>query len=318
MRILSILLSILVLSWALSAQALHFPLPPADIDVVGHGQQTVVTTGDNFATIAHRYDVGYYELIEANPSIDPKAPLPGTVLMVPSRYILPPVPREGLIINLAELRVYYYPKHVKEVWTYPVAIGREGWETPLGLKHVTHKQAKPIWYVPETVRKYRAKEGVFLPKMVLPGPDNPLGEYMLRLDHSSYLIHGTNDLTVIGRRETAGCLRLFPEDIAEMFGSISVGVPVRIINDQYKVGVAEGHLYLEAHVPVLEKNEALDRGFEGLVEKIVSRTEKLPFEVDWDSVVIVGQNKSGIPEVVGHLTESEMVDAEFIRSDENF
>lgn len=224
------------------ATALTFVLPAHGDDVVGHVQWTQALPGDTFNKIGRRYDMGYFELVEANPMINPDHPQPGSIIVIPSRFILPPK-RHGLVINLAELRIYYYPPHRHVVITYPVGIGREGWDTPLGPSWIAEKMRNPIWTVPESIRKDRAKEGVHLPVKVPPGPDNPLGGYAMRLKQATYLIHGTNDSQGVGRRSSAGCIRLFPEDIESLFAEVARKEKVTIIDLPYKFGWEKHRLF---------------------------------------------------------------------------
>lgn len=298
----NILISI-CLCFALStAQALTLPLPKDGNDLVGRIQYTKVQEGDTLPTIARRFDVGYYELIEANPEINPKHLIPGTTMTIPTQYILPPVERKGLVINLAEMRMYYFPEGKDEVVTYPIAIGRDGWNTPVTRTHVGELRKDPVWYVPETIRQARAKDGVELPKKMEPGPDNPLGKYAMRLATSSYQIHGTNDTTVIGRRDTSGCIRMFPEDIKALFNVAFVGLPINIIDMPFKAGWQNNVLYLETHVPVHDKSNMPEfaDNLTPMVKTIVTATHQHPkADIDWDNAIRSGRRKDGVPEAIG-------------------
>jgi L,D-transpeptidase ErfK/SrfK len=279
------------------AFALTFPLPADSDNVVGRIQWTQTVPGDTFSKIGRRYDIGYFELVEANPTIDPKHPPPGTIIVIPSRFVLPPGPRKGMVINLAELRIYYYPLHRNVVITYPVGIGREGWDTPLGPSWVTQKIVNPTWIVPESVRKDRAKEGIYFPKKVLPGPDNPLGGYALRLKQTTFLIHGTNDAEGVGRRSSAGCIRMFPEDIESLFPLVKNKEHIYIVNFPYKVGLSKNRLYLEAHVPLQPHPATLrdTRFLKALIEKNSAKTMK----IQWQLVEKAALTQNGIPQLIG-------------------
>lgn len=279
-----------------------FPLP-AEGDVVGKIGTATIKPGDNFAQLARDYDLGYFELTEANPGVDPDNPKPGTVIVIPSRYILPNAPRRGLVVNIAEMRLYYYPHGRAEVITYPIGIGREGEDTPIGVMSIIERRYKPTWNVPESIRTMRAKEGVFLPKAVPPGPENPLGEYALRLSNPTYLIHGTNEpLGGIGRRSSSGCLRLYPEDIERLYHMVSNGTPVYIINEPYKAGWSQGKLYLESHVPLQESgNKALDDPAQ--IKHVVNtalQAHQAGF-VDWNKALQISEEVQGIPQQIGEV-----------------
>jgi L,D-transpeptidase ErfK/SrfK len=280
------------------ACALTFALPAAGDSVVGQVQWTQALAGDTFDTIGRRYDMGFFELIEANPTLDPLHLVPGTIIVIPSRFILPPGPRLGIVINLAELRIYYYPRGHHTVITYPVGIGREGWDTPLGLSWVEQKIVNPTWIVPESIRKDRAKEGIYLPSKVAPGPDNPLGAYALRLKQVTYLIHGTNEAAGVGRRSSAGCLRLFPEDIESLFPQVKYKERVYIVDLPYKVGWDKHRLYLEAHVP-LQGKSSLDLVQPAVIKELV-QAHSIAADVQWQAVDDIAGSQNGIPQEIGY------------------
>lgn len=277
------------------AYALTFKLPARGDDIVGQIQWTQALPGDTFNKIGRRYDMGYFELVEANPMLDPEHLQPGSIVVIPSRFILPPK-RQGLVINLAELRIYYFPPHRQVVITYPVGIGREGWDTPLGPSWIAEKMRNPTWVVPESIRKDRAKDGVHLPVKVLPGPDNPLGGYAMRLKQATYLIHGTNDSQGVGRRSSAGCIRLFPEDIESLFAEVARKEKVTIIDLPYKFGWEKHRLFLEAHVP-LQKQPVFNRL---MMEKIIRANTTKAAKIQWQSVERISLGENGIPQVVGY------------------
>lgn len=282
-------------NFANTAIALTFVLPPKGDDIVGHVQWTQALLGDTFNKIGRRYDMGYFELVEANPMIDPEHPQPGSIIVIPSRFILPPK-RQGLVINLAELRIYYYPPHRHVVMTFPVGIGREGWDTPLGASWIAEKMRNPIWTVPESIRKDRAKDGVYLPMKVPPGPDNPLGGYAMRLKQATYLIHGTNDSQGVGRRSSAGCIRLFPEDIESLFVEVRRKEKVTIIDLPYKFGWEKHRLFLEAHVP-LQRRSLPNRL---TMEKFIQANHTKAAKIQWQSVERISLRENGIPQVIGY------------------
>lgn len=286
------------LLFTLSATARTFSLSPGN-DIVGEVQTTIVKPGQTIPQIARDFDVGYTELTEANPGIDPDKLSPGTVLVIPSQYILPNTPRDGLVVNLAEMRLYYYPKGKNEVVTYPMGIGREGENTPIGILKIIQHIPNPTWHVPESIRKIRAAQGVDLPKAVPPGPENPLGNFAMRLSAPSYLIHGTNDpLGGIGRRSSSGCLRLYPEDIASLYAMIPNQATVYIIDEPYKVGWNQGKLYIESHLALQsEDNQALDR--KSQVKNLVQLANRgRSLSIDWNKALAVAEETQGIPQKI--------------------
>lgn len=296
-----ILLSVFAF-YASSALALTFELPTHGDNIVGKVYHITSRPGDTFSKIGRRYNVGYYSLVEANPGVNPTDIEAGTPLTVPARFILPPAERKGIVINLAELRLYYYPPNKHQVITYPIGIGREGWDTPIGLSYIDGKTKDPTWNVPESIRTFRASEGVILPKSVGPGPDNPLGGYRMHLaiPHGSFLIHGTNDYTGVGRRSSSGCIRMFPEDVERLFDEAPLKTQVRIINDPFKLGWSNDKLYLEAHLPLQEQQD--DKELASLAGLISVMGERRPAEVDWDATTRIAQQQNGIPQEIGFAT----------------
>ena len=243
----------------------RFVLSPAgdmagdrDGDVVGEVQVIRARYEDTFVDIARSYDLGFDELVDANPGVDPWLPGAGTLVVLPTRFILPDAPRDGIVLNIGTKRIFFYPKvaagESPVVITHPVGIGRDGWATPIGTTTVVAKVKDPVWTVPPSIRKEHAEAGDPLPAQVGAGPDNPLGAFALRLGFPSYLIHGTNKPSGIGMRVSHGCVQLFPEDIESLFSEVAVGTPVRIVNQPRLVGWQAGNLYLEVH-PALEDDQ---------------------------------------------------------------
>ena len=249
----------LVLLWvamlcANVARAEIYELPPAGYDVIGAVSTITARHEDTLVDIARRHGLGYEDIVRANPDVNVWVPGEGTEVLLPTRFVLPPGPRQGVVLNLAEYRLYYFPEsragETAYVMTYPISIGRMDWETPLGLTKVISKVRDPSWYVPKSVLEEHEAEGRPLPKIVPPGPDNPLGEYAMRLGLPGYLIHGTNRPAGVGMRVTHGCVRMFPEDIEYLFPRIDVNTSVRIINEPVKMGWDGDQLVMEVH-PVL-------------------------------------------------------------------
>ncbi|MDP1604640.1 MAG: L,D-transpeptidase family protein [Legionella sp.] len=225
----------------------------ASDDIVGEIQYVNPQMGETLSDAGIRFDIGYYEMVRANPDVDPLRPLSSrTRLLIPSQYVLPEGPRQGIVINLAEYRLYFYPPNDNVVITMPVGIGRKGWSTPVGLTKVTGKARDPVWHPTDNVKAAGEKNGTIVPEAFPGGEGNPLGRHVLRLGWPTYLIHGTNRRDGVGQRVSAGCIRMMPEDIEYLFELVSTGTPVRVINEPVKLGKLQGDIYLEAH-PLLDK-----------------------------------------------------------------
>jgi L,D-transpeptidase ErfK/SrfK len=298
---LSWLVSLYVASGLELARATTFPLPSPSTELVG--QITYVTTSyeDTLLDIARRHGLGYQEVVLANPGVDPWLPGEGTRVLLPTRYLLPATPREGIVINRAEMRLYYYPalrSHpVNEVITYPVGIGRVEWETPLAVTRVTGKVVDPTWYPPASIRAEHAEDENPLPSAVPPGPDNPLGRFAINLGLAGYLIHGSNRSYGIGMRVSHGCIRLYPDDIEALFTSVPIGTPVRIINQPFKTGWADNVLYLEVH-PTGGDNakQVAMQDLSSLVRMLVMATQKHPERpLNWARAEKIARSPRGIP-----------------------
>ena len=232
----------------------YFVLESPQQAIVGEPQIVFADDEDTFSDLAREYGLGYDELVAANPGIDPWLPGEGTPVLLPTQYILPDVAHAGIVLNIANKRLFYFPKVAdgerQTVLTYPIGIGRVGWETPLGSSTVVSKARDPQWYVPASVRQEHAEQGDPLPSVVPPGPDNPLGTRVLKLGIPGYLIHGTNQPYGVGMRVSHGCVRLYPENIEHLYDMVDVGEPVAIVNQPYLVAWHDGAVYFEAHVPL--------------------------------------------------------------------
>ena len=294
---------ILAMAWFSSIAPLSaatYDLPPAEENVIGKSLHVLANHEDTLLSIARLYGLGYREMRLANPGVDPWLPGEHTRVVVPSRFILPDAPRKGIVINIAEMRLYYFPKPAtggkRKVITYPISIGRGDWQTPLGVTRVTRKVKNPAWYPPESIRKEHQARGDILEKVVPAGPDNPLGDFALKLGLPGYLIHGTNKPSGIGMQVTHGCIRLYPNDIEVLYGRISVGTPVRIVNQPIKAGWLSGELYLEIHPPV-EQGQELEayRDLTPVVRQIVFATKVKPdYPIDWNRVRHLATNPRGV------------------------
>lgn len=288
-----------------SAHAAIYDMPADGSDLIGQLQHIETAEEDTFVKLGRRYNVGYRELRLANPDVDPWLPGEGTPLVIPSRYVLPDAPREGLVINIPEMRLYYYPsadsKYAAKVVTYPLGIGREGWSTPLGATTIVGRKADPTWTPPASIRAEHEKSGDPLPDVVPAGPDNPLGRHALYLGMPSYLLHGTNRPAGIGLKVSHGCIRLFPEDIAALFALVAPGTPVHIISQPYKIGWQGNTLYIESHPPDAD-GDAPVRSFTPWVEELIAATRsRADTPVDWERAQSVVEATDGMPEPIGML-----------------
>ncbi|EJB8417675.1 TPA: L,D-transpeptidase family protein [Vibrio vulnificus] len=258
-----------LMSWKSDAET--YDLPAEGSRLIGRIQHHVVEKGETMANIAKQYDVGFLALMAANKGVDPFLPQEGYVLSIPTEMVLPPVEYQGIVINLAELRLYYFEPELGKVHVFPVGIGRVGRDTPEMVTSIREKRPNPTWTPPASIRKEYREKGIELPKIVPAGPDNPLGEYALRLAYGSgdYLIHGTNKDFGIGLRVSAGCIRMEPKDIEWLFSQVDKGQRVKIINQPVKISLEPGRIvYLEAHEPLTRSN--------GVQDELV-----VPIELDW-------------------------------------
>ena len=267
-------------------------------DLVGQMGSHVTVFEDNLLDVARANDLGFVEIRAANPGLDPWLPGANVRIVLPTAHLLPDAPREGIVINLPEMRLYYFPDSGDAPETYPIGIGREGWTTPTGSSRIVRKAAGPSWYPPESIRAERPE----LPAVVAPGEDNPLGSHALYLDWPAYLIHGTNRPWGIGRRVSSGCIRMYPEDIVTLFEKIPVGTPVTVVDQPIKMGWVDGELFVEAHptqtqVDMLEIEGRFDQevplGILGQVESFAAETGTRT--VDWAAVLAAVKERRGYP-----------------------
>ena len=274
----------------------------ANDSVVGRNQVYIARYEDTLLDIARRFAMGLAELRLANPGVDIWLPGAGTAIRLPSRFILPEAPRSGLVINVAEMRIYYYPKDRSMVRTWPISIGRVGWETPLGQTSIVRKKASPTWYPPESIREEAARNGNPLPRVVGPGPDNPLGSHALYLGFPQYLIHGTNKPFSIGMRVSHGCVRMYPEHIVELYELVNPGTPVALVHQGVKAGWEGDKLYLEVHPDIGVLDEEARPSMTEVVSSLITATSAagLPVTLDWTRVEDALATASGIPVAVAN------------------
>ena len=305
--------------------AMHrFQLDAADGDLVGAVQKTVVGPDDTLPDIARRFDVGYEEILLANPGVDPWLPGVGREVVVPTQFVLPAAVREGVVVNVAAMRIFYFPPHKRGepqlVYTHPIGIGKVGWKTPEGTTRIVSRQKDPVWVVPKSVRDEHAANGEKLPNRVPAGPDNPLGQYMFRLEWPSYLIHGTNKPYGVGMRSSHGCMRLYPEDIAVFFDLVPIGTRVTVVNQPYLFGWRDHTLYMQAYAVLEDDSRDWIGNRKRLVDRLLKpqaqagaqrRIQASDTQLDWQRIaalargpralpVPVSTGRDGVDDVVGH------------------
>lgn len=277
-----------------------YSLPAEGDDVVGAVTYIHAQKGDTLATLAQQDDFGYQELVAANPDIvDPNHIPVGTKITLPSMYVLPPAQyRKGIVINIPELRMYYFGNG--EVTTFPVALGRDGWRTPIAKTYVYSKQAAPTWHVPESIRQtYFEKYGQEQPKEVGPGPDNPLGNYAIYLQMTGYLIHGTNVPSSVGNFVSSGCVRMYPQDIEKLFNQVQRGTPVNIIYYPSLAGWLGKTLYLESHAQISHEDGLYQIHEIPPEQAVQDAIGARPVVVNWAEVNDVVRLNTGLPTAVG-------------------
>ena len=347
-----------------------YRLPAAGDELIGQIKYATASDEDTLIDMARENSLGQEEIVMANPTVDRWLPKGGTKVLIPRQFILPDAPRSGIVLNIPEMRLYYFPggtapaatrapvpvkaqpvavsgsRHQttriarksgagsepvakrpaaaelrepvwvntapsRDVVTYPVSIGRMDWRTPLGATQVVQKVKDPSWHPPESIKKEHAKDGDILPDVVPPGPNNPLGQFAMKLGVPGYLIHGTDvdKAYGIGMRVTHGCIRMYPEDIAKLFPLVNVGTPVRLVNQPVKLGWLEGELYMEVHQPLDEDRmsygELRDLAM-GLIDK---KTAGRPVSINGAALKQELEHPTGVPvQISGLASVSESVD----------
>lgn len=295
-----IIAALIVSVLTINANAEKFVLPPAGIDLVGMVRQVTAHQNDTVLDIGRSFGVGVEAMQNANPGVDMWYPGEGTKVLIPTRYILPDVPHEGIVINLPEMRLYYFPKGENNVYIYAVGVGREDWGTPLGIQAVSQKIPNPTWTPPASIRAEHAAKGDPLPAVVPAGEDNPLGLFAMRLSNPSYLIHGTNKPWGVGMRVSHGCIRLYPEGIEELFKMVPAGAKVNIIKQEMKVGWFGDELYLEYHPPIAEDNISKDTAMQQAIDLVNEKAAEKGLTVSEDLIRAVVNEASGMPVAVAY------------------
>lgn len=295
-----------------SIRAETWVLPPPGIDIFGQIRTTQASREETLLDIARQYDIGQIEILLANPNVDRWLPEDGAKVILPSRYIIPHADRKGLVLNLPEMRIYYFPEPKKGekpmITTHPVGIGRMDWITPLGVSRIVEKKKDPTWTPPKSLQMDRIANGEPpYPSVVPPGPTNPLGRHAMRLSISggSYLIHGTIKPFGVGMRVSAGCVRMYPEDIEALFDKIPIGAQVQIVNQPIKLGWLLESLFIELHPP-LEEDEEKYANYKQMAIAAINdflalnnrRNIPVDFEIDQEALKQAIMEKNGMPTLI--------------------
>ena len=287
------------------SDAAVFTLPPEGGSLIGEDQQIPSQYSDTLLGLARKYSVGYWEIQEANPKVDMWLPGQGTNITIPGRFIVPPVPHKGIVINLPQHRLFYFPPQRRHdqpiVITYPVSPGEGGFATPVGITRIVRKVPHPVWIPTKHILEAHAAAGDPIPKIWPAGPDNPMGEWALEtsLSHGEIYIHGTNNPMAIGMAVTHGCVRLYPEDIAALFPVVRVGTPVNIVNQPVLASLQDGQLYLEVHPPTDSDHKPVPPNYDQISQIIDAAIGKTVVAIDWEKVRQVATESNGIPQLVG-------------------
>jgi L,D-transpeptidase ErfK/SrfK len=265
--------------------------------VIGRPAAIRLRKGDTMPDIARHFSLGINTVSSTNPEVDVWAPSAGERIVLPLCFVLPQARRNGIVINLAAMRLFYFKRdgNLQAVSTFPVGVGTAERPSPMGRMYIARKKYRPTWHVPASIAADHRKRGDPLPAMVPPGPLNPLGEYALYLSRSGYLVHGTNKPASIGLRATNGCIRLYPEDIKRLFNTTPVKTPVKIVNQPYLVGRRGGLVYLEAHTPFEESGTT---GLRKAYAKLKKLERKTGNKLDWNKIKKVVTEARGIPMIV--------------------
>ncbi len=300
--------------WAQGADAPAPEAPPAEAyrfsvnrklndEVVGEVQITRAAQEDTLADIARRFSVGYNEIQRANPGVDMWVPGAGRRVVVPTQFVLPDAPHVGIVVNIAEMRLYYFPPRGDDgreiIYTYPIGIGRVNWKTPSGVTTVVRKAVNPVWRPPPDILEEHREDGDPLPAEIRPGPDDPMGTRALYLGWPEYAIHGTNKPVGVGMRVSHGCIHLYPEDILQLYDMVPIGTPVRVVNQPFVFGWHWGDLYMQAFEPLGDQHDEQSalRGFlmQAMGPDIQTQLQARNEQVRWDLALQLAHDPHGIP-----------------------
>lgn len=294
------LLSATILLASSNAFAAVYNVPPANESLIGQLQYNTTQSGDTVGRIQERYDVGYNALEKANPALNFNRELSAKApIILPTQHLLPSQPRKGIVINLPEMRMYYYPKDSNTVLTYPIGIGKIGKTIPIAETSITKKTEHPQWVPPQDIREFNLAQGIILPQVMPAGPDNPLGPYAIYMRIPTYLIHSTIFPESVGKRASFGCIRMYESDIKSFFPTIEGGIPVTIVNAPIKVAWQDDRLYMEAHTPLEEHSGSYESTIPGMVKTIADSSSNEDTLVDWQAVSFMAKERDGMPHEIG-------------------
>jgi L,D-transpeptidase ErfK/SrfK len=284
------------------AHAETYAIPANQNHLIGTIDHITTFGGETLSSLAQHFDLGLNAMVNSNPDISSFSYLPaGMNITIPSTHLLPPLPRAGIVINLPEMRLYYYPAQGDGiVMTYPIGIGRVGKTIPIKKTLVTRKTINPTWTPPEDIRAFNKAQGVQLPFKILPGPDNPLGPYAIYLQIPTYLIHSTIFPDSIGRRASFGCIRMLQDDIKAFFPLVVGRTPVIIVDMPNKVAWEDKHLYLESHPPLEEHMDAPYATYNGIIDLITASIANTTSIIDWQMVEDLAESRDGLPHDIGY------------------
>jgi L,D-transpeptidase ErfK/SrfK len=293
----------------------RFEIGPDD-DVVGVLQVVLIGEHDTLSDVARRFNVGYDEIVRANPGVDPWLPGVGREVVVPTQFVLPAAERKGIVVNLAAMRIYYFPPakagELQVVYTHPIGIGKVGWSTPEGKTTVVSKEKNPTWRPTESILEEHRKNGDPLPRVVPAGPDNPLGHRKMTLGWPTYLIHGTNKPYGVGMRTSHGCIRMYPEDVEVLYEMVGRGTQVTVVNQPYVFGWHDGQLYLQTF-DVLEDDkrdwsksrpQILSKTLNKRIERLLAERQE---KINWDRVALIAADPRGLALSVSDATQTDDV-----------
>ena len=270
--------------------------------MVGQVRKYQTKYEDTMLELARANKLGYVDIMAANPGVDALIPGAGTPVVLPTQFLLPPGPREGIVVNLGEMRLYYFAKPGQPPETFPIGVGREAFSTPLGQTTVVRKVAGPTWRPTASTREDKP----YLPAVVPPGPDNPLGAYALYLGWPTYLMHGTNQPYGVGRRVSRGCIRMYPEDIEYLYSRVPVGTKVTVIDEPIKFGWVGNQLYMEANPSKAQADEIEEDGrfrYElpgNFTKMVLAAAGDSANRLDWDAIRQAAKDRKGYPVQITH------------------
>lgn len=295
------LASILLFTHATAFSA-TFSVPPDNESLIGQVEYKHLSSDETIVKLQQKYDIGYNAIEKANPQLNlAKATksLDGTTITLPTQHLLPNQLREGIIVNLPEMRMYYFIKGTSKVATYPIGIGRIGKTIPLATAIITKKVKDPVWVPTEDIREFNLSQGIVLPQIMPAGPDNPLGPYAIYMSVPTFLIHSTIFPESIGKRASFGCIRMYESDIQDFFPTITSGIAVSIINSPVKVAWQHNRLLMEAHTPLEEHTADYNATLPGTVAQINQLTKDQDTLIDWQAVSFIDKERDGLPHEIG-------------------